>query len=133
MDQQQLAKEIKYITSRSSGSGGQHVNKTETKVEARLSLDDANSLSNAEKLKVRKALSNRISSEGVLAVSADRSRSQLLNRNAAEKKLIRLIVKALRPVKPRTGPKAMKANPYERLENKRRHAEKKALRGKIKI
>ena len=105
MDQQQLEKELNFLTSRSSGSGGQHVNKTETKVEARFEVGASSALSPAEKRKVYSALSNRISKEGILAVSSDSRRSQVLNRGAAQK----------------------------RLERKRQQSEKKALRGKIKI
>ena len=133
MDQQQIEKELNFLTSRSSGSGGQHVNKTETKVEARFEVDASTALSAAEKRKVHSALSNRISKEGILAVSADSRRSQVLNRGAAVKKLLRLIKKALRARKRRKGPQPLKANPQKRLERKRKQSEKKALRGKIKI
>lgn len=133
MDQQQIEKELNFLTSRSSGSGGQHVNKTETKVEARFEVDASTALSAAEKRKVHSALGNRISKEGILAVSADSRRSQVLNRGAAIKKLLRLIKKALRARKRRKGPQPLKANPQKRLERKRRQSEKKALRGKIKI
>lgn len=133
MDQQQIEKELNFLTSRSSGNGGQHVNKTETKVEARFKVDASSALSAAEKRKVHSALGNRISKEGILAVSSDSRRSQVLNRGAAVKKLLRLIKKALRARKPRKGPQPLKANPRKRLERKRRQSEKKALRGKIKI
>ncbi|MEQ8703636.1 MAG: alternative ribosome rescue aminoacyl-tRNA hydrolase ArfB [Phaeodactylibacter sp.] len=133
MDQQQIEKELNFLTSRSSGSGGQHVNKTETKVEARFEVDASGALTPAEKRKVHEALANRISKEGILSVTSDARRSQVLNRGAAVKKLLRLIKKALRVRKRRKGPPQLKANPKKRLERKRRHSEKKALRGKIKI
>lgn len=133
MDKQQIEKELNFLTSRSSGSGGQHVNKTETKVEARFEVDASDALTPSEKRKVHRELSNRISKEGILAVSSDSRRSQVLNRGAAVKKLLRLIKKALRARKRRKGPRSLKANPKKRLDNKRRQSEKKALRGKIKI
>lgn len=134
MDKQQIEKELNFQTSRSSGSGGQHVNKTETKVEARFEVDASAALTSYEKRKVRESLGNRISKEGILAVTSDSRRSQVLNRGAAVKKLLRLIKKALRARKRRKGPRRpLKANPKKRLDNKKRQAEKKALRGKIKI
>jgi ribosome-associated protein len=133
MDKQQLEKELNFKTSRSSGSGGQHVNKTETKVEARFEVDASSALTFYEKRKVRQSLSNRISKEGILSVTSDSRRSQVLNRGAAVKKLLRLIKKALRARKRRKGPRPLKANPKKRLDNKKQQSEKKALRGKVKI
>lgn len=133
MDTKQIEKELNFITSRSSGSGGQHVNKTETRVEARFEVETSDALTPYEKRKVQEALSNRISKEGILAVSSDSRRSQVLNRGAAVKKLLRLIKKALRARKRRKGPRPLKANPKKRLDRKRRQSEKKALRGRIKI
>lgn len=133
MDKQQIEKELNFQTSRSSGSGGQHVNKTETRVEARLEIDASSALTPQEKRKIHQSLSGRISKEGILFVTADSHRSQVLNRGAAVKKLLRLIIKALRARKRRKGPRPLKANSKKRLDNKKRQSEKKALRGKIKI
>ena len=133
MDQHRIEKELNYQTSRSSGSGGQHVNKTETKVEVRFEVDASDALNAAEKRRIKAALGNRISKAGVLSVSSDSRRSQVLNRGAAVKKLFRLLKKALRARKRRKSPRPLKANPKKRLEEKRRQSEKKALRGNIKI
>lgn len=133
MDQHKIEKELNYQTSRSSGSGGQHVNKTETKVEVRFEVDASDALSAYEKRRIKAALGNRISKAGVLSVSSDSRRSQVLNRGAAVKKLFRLLKKALRNRKRRKGPRPLKANPKKRLDDKRRQSEKKALRGNIKI
>lgn len=131
MDTSILDKELNFKTSRSSGSGGQHVNKTETRVEVRFDLDASAGLSNVERKRVRKALANRISQEGILTVASSNRRSQILNKKEAIKKFYRLLKKALRRRPRRKGPKPLKANPAKRLSDKKKHADKKALRGKV--
>lgn len=131
MDTSILDKELTFRTSRSSGSGGQHVNKTETRVELRFDLDASEGLSSSEQKRIRKALGNRISQAGVLTVASSNRRSQVLNKKEAVKKFYRLLKKALRRRPRRRGPKPLKANPAKRLQNKKQQAEKKALRGKV--
>lgn len=131
MDTSILDKELTFKTSRSSGSGGQHVNKTETRVEVRFDLDASEGLSSSEQKRIRKALGNRISQAGVLTVASSNRRSQVLNKKEAVKKFYRLLKKALRRRPRRKGPKPLKANPAKRLHDKKRHAEKKALRSKV--
>lgn len=131
MDTSILDKELTFRTSRSSGSGGQHVNKTETRVELRFDLNASEGLSSSEQKRIRKALGNRISQAGVLTVASSNRRSQALNKKEAVKKFYRLLKKALRRRPRRRGPKPLKANPAKRLQNKKQQAEKKALRGKV--
>ena len=131
MDTSILDKELTFRTSRSSGSGGQHVNKTETRVELRFDLNASEGLSSSEQKRIRKALGNRISQAGVLTVASSNRRSQVLNKKEAVKKFYRLLKKALRRRPRRRGPKPLKANPAKRLQNKKQQAEKKALRGKV--
>ena len=131
MDTNILDKELIFKTSRSSGSGGQHVNKTETRVEVRFDLDASEGLTATEQRRIRKALGKRISQSGILAVASSSRRSQVLNKKEAVNKFYRLLKKALRRRPKRKGPKPLKANPVQRLRDKKRHAEKKALRGKV--
>ncbi len=131
MDTNQIDKELTFRTSRSSGSGGQHVNKTETQVELLFQPATSEGLSLSERKRIEQALGKRINKEGWLSVRSSARRSQVLNKKEAVKKFYRLIEKALRKRKRRSGPKPLKANPRKRLEEKRRQSEKKALRGKI--
>jgi ribosome-associated protein len=131
MDTNILDKELNFKTSRSSGSGGQHVNKTETRVELRFDLEASEGLSANEQRRIRESLGNRISKEGILTVASSSRRSQILNKKEVVKKFYRLLKKALRKRKRRSGPKPLKANSAKRLRNKKHHSEKKALRGKV--
>lgn len=128
MDYKALHKELQMRTSRSSGSGGQHVNKVETKVELLFDLDSSQVLTEAQKQRIRKVLGGRITKDGQLVVASSNRRSQTLNRSAALKKFDRLIKDALRPRKRRKPTGKFKAHPEKRLEAKKRKAEKKARR-----
>ena len=77
------ADELSYRTSRSSGPGGQHVNKVETRVTVLFDLDGSPSLSEAQKERVRERLPTRITKAGVLWVVSQKHRSQKANRDAA--------------------------------------------------
>src|SRR6187431_848438 len=98
MEWNTILKELTYRTSRSSGAGGQHVNKTETKVEVLFDVMTSAGLSDEEKELVNSKLANRINEEGVLSVNSQKSRSQLDNKDNAIEKLNHLLVKALTPV-----------------------------------
>lgn len=128
-----LAKQITFKTSRSSGSGGQHVNKVSTKVELRLDIEAADELSDEEKDQIKKVLANRINKEGVLSIVVDASRSQALNRKAAVRKFKELIELALTPKKKRKGPPKLHGNPKKRLADKKRRSEVKAGRKKVDL
>ena len=130
MDFQALEKEVKYRTARSGGSGGQHVNKVETKVE--LLFDVANSfvLNATEKQMIINKLASRINKNGMLSVVSQEKRTQILNRTQALKRFQKIIEKALTPEKKRRY-KPIKPNKENRLEQKRRQSEKKANRQKL--
>lgn len=122
--------EIKLRFSRSSARGGQNVNKVETRVEARFSIDQSKFLSSANKTKLRKFLKNRISKRGDLSITAESERSQLANRRIALKRLKALIAEALKPAKDRIPIHPSKTIKEKRLREKKIISAKKQSRRK---
>ncbi len=133
MDFHKIKKELKYRTARSSGSGGQHVNKVETKVELILPIDQSEGLSDKERKLIHKRLKSKINKNEELIVVDQSSRSQISNRKSALRKLKKMLTKALRPVPKRKGATQFKADQKKRLKAKKIRSEKKRLRGKVKI
>lgn len=131
MKPHELIKELKFRTSRSSGSGGQHVNKVSTKVELIFDIVGSKLLTPEQKLLLHENLSNRIDKLGQLHLFCEASRSQRLNKKAVLKKFEALVFKALNPPPKGKGAKPLKANKAKRLTAKRKHAEKKAFRKKV--
>lgn len=132
MDIDKLHTELSFRTSRSSGSGGQHVNKVATRVELLFDIAASDVLSEAQKERLQRRLSHRISQSGELQLSCSETRSQHRNKQLVIEKFDDLIREALRPrPKRKKVPRARQANPKKRLEKKRRHSAKKALRGKV--
>ncbi|MBK9981134.1 MAG: aminoacyl-tRNA hydrolase [Saprospiraceae bacterium] len=130
MDWEKLRAELEFRTSRSSGAGGQHVNKTETKVEALLDVKASPGLNEDEKKLVFEKAINRINDEGILSITSQKSRSQLDNKENAIEKLQQILLKALTPVTKRIRTKPSKSSVEERLEEKKIQAEKKEGRKK---
>ncbi len=130
MDWERIFNELKFRTSRSSGAGGQHVNKTETKVEVLFDVNVSEGLNQKEKELVFEKLANRINDEGILSVASQKSRSQLDNKENTTDKLNQLLVKALTPVAKRIRTLPSKISIEERLAEKKIQSEKKAARKK---
>ncbi|HKK74998.1 MAG TPA: alternative ribosome rescue aminoacyl-tRNA hydrolase ArfB [Saprospiraceae bacterium] len=132
MDKEQITKELNYRFSRSSGSGGQHVNKVETRVELLFDINQSQGLSVREMNRIWQVLDNRINKEGILIIASQAKRSQVLNKKEATERFFKLLDKALRPRPRRKGATAFKANKRKRLQKKKHQSEKKALRKKVK-
>lgn len=130
MDTKTIQSELIYRTARSSGSGGQHVNKVETKVELLFDIDASNGLSNAEKYWLKKNLGNRINKEGKLRLSVQEKRSQLKNKELAKKRFLSLLKVGIKAPKKRKI-KPIKPNKKQRMKAKRKQSEKKAWRKKV--
>jgi ribosome-associated protein len=128
-----LKSEFTYRTSRSGGSGGQNVNKVETKVEVLLDLKTTEALTDEDKQLVFNILENKISKEGILSAVNQTERSQLSNKILAEKKLIKLVQKALTKEAERKATRTPPSVVAARTREKKQTAEKKATRKKVKI
>lgn len=122
--------ELRFQTARSSGPGGQHVNKTESRVELYFHVEGSALLSQEEKERILQKLQKRINAEGELMVSSERTRSQARNKEDCIAKFYDWIEKALPIPKKRIRTRPSSASVKKRLEAKRLQSEKKALRKK---
>ncbi len=122
-----ILKHCRFETSRSSGPGGQHVNKTESKVAIYFKID-ASELTGEQKQRVKEKYSNKINTEGELYLQSMGSRSQLSNKEAVILKMQTLIHSVLVPPKKRKKTRPTKASIMQRLESKRKQSEKKKNR-----
>lgn len=120
--------ELRFVFSRSSGPGGQNVNKVSTRVTVLLDLAATTCLSEWQKQRVQTRLHTRVSSDGTLSVSSSKYRTQLENRRAAVEKLSDLITESLKVRKPRRATKPTQGSKKRRLSEKRQVGEKKAHR-----
>lgn len=130
MDWNIILSELSFRTSRSSGAGGQHVNKTETKVEVLFNVIASEGVNQEEKEIILQKLANRINEDGILSITSQKSRSQLDNKENSVSKLNILLIKALTPVAKRIRTKPSLLSIEERLTEKKRNAEKKITRRK---
>ncbi|MGB8491666.1 MAG: alternative ribosome rescue aminoacyl-tRNA hydrolase ArfB [Bacteroidales bacterium] len=123
-----LDDEFVFTASRSSGPGGQNVNKVNTRAEIRFSVADSAVLSDSEKDLIFWKLSRKINSSGELIVTSQSERSQLKNRERATEKMLLLLAGSLTevPKRKRTSPSVK--SKLERLEEKHRKGRIKALR-----
>ena len=128
MNKEVLFQECDFKAVRSSGPGGQHVNKTSTKVMLHWSLKDSNVFSEEEKERLFKRLKSKLTSDDQLVLSYDQSRSQHKNKDEVFKNLVRLLENGLLKPKRRKKTKPTLASKKRRLDSKKRNAEKKANR-----
>jgi len=133
MDKEIILKELKFTFSRSSGSGGQHVNKVATKAELAFDIPQSEGLDIMERTMIEDKLANRITLGGMLKLESSKSRSQLKNRQLVTRKFFELITKALTPEKKRKKLKPSKGMIESRLKSKKHLSEKKNQRKKVKL
>ncbi len=126
------AEELSYRFSRSSGPGGQHVNRSATQVELLFDVAHSPSLNEEQRARIQRALANRIDREGVLHLTASGSRSQLQNRQEAVARFQGLLRRALHVARPRRPTRPTQAARQRRLESKRRHSAVKRERWRVR-
>jgi ribosome-associated protein len=117
-----------YSASRSSGPGGQNVNKVNTRVELRLSVINTLLLSVEEKEVICKKLKNKINKDGELVLFSQEGRSQAENRMIVTERFYKLIAKALTFSKPRKPTRPSLSSKIKRLENKKIRSSVKKMR-----
>lgn len=126
------SRDLSWSAARSSGPGGQNVNKVATKVVLRFDLDGTAALTQAQKRRLRKLAGRRLDAEGGILISAQAERSQSQNLQRARASLRRLILKALVVPKRRVATKPSKSQKRRRLQDKRRQSEKKKHRAPVR-
>lgn len=123
-----LLRELKFKAIRSSGPGGQHVNKTASKIELSFHIASSNAISEREKQLLLEKLSSRISQEGIISLQCGETRSQHRNKAIAIERLITLLKQNLKVAKPRKKTKPSKGAIERRLKSKKGRALKKSNR-----
>lgn len=123
--------EIDYEFVRSSGPGGQNVNKVSTAVQLRFDVANSPSLPEDVRARLEKIAYNRISASGVLLIDSRGTRSQLKNKEDALERLVRLIDLACRKPKVRKKTRPTLASRQRRLDSKKKRSRKKQFRGKV--
>ena len=123
-----FTKELTYKTSRSSGAGGQNVNKVETSVTVLWKVADTEFFSNEEIELISEKLKNRINLDGILQLTVSESRTQLQNKKIATDKILELVEKSLFKPKPRKATKPSKRQIEKRITAKKQISDKKENR-----
>lgn len=116
---------------RSSGAGGQKVNKTSSKAELKWNVGESQVFSDEEKARIRLALKTRIDKQDNIILESQKERSQTMNKSNVIERLHRFVSEALVPEKKRVATKPTRSSREKRLGEKRAASEKKKLRGKI--
>ena len=125
-----IGRELTFTTSRSSGPGGQNVNKVNTKVTIKWDIASSFAITPEEKERLLQKLATKLTTDNVLMVVSQDKRSQLENKEAAIAKLERMIAKAFEEKKKRKATKPTKSSVAERIKDKKQASEKKQWRQK---
>jgi ribosome-associated protein len=120
--------ELHFRTSRSSGPGGQNVNKLETRVELLFDIVRSPSLTDEQRERILLNLGSRIDGDGVLHISSQRSRSQWENKQGTIEKLVSLLREVLKVRRKRIKTAPTRSSNETRVQQKKKHSQKKKLR-----
>jgi ribosome-associated protein len=120
--------DVQWSYSRSSGPGGQNVNKVNTKAELRLAIGVIRGMDEAAAARLTALSGRRVTKDGEIVITAETHRSQIENREECLSRLLELTRSALTPPKKRRPTKVSKSQKRKRLENKKRSADKKSAR-----
>jgi ribosome-associated protein len=130
LDTEKIISELSYKAVRSSGAGGQNVNKVSSKVVLSFDLASSQALTDEEKSLAEINLASKLTTDKVLILQCDEDRSQLRNKDIVTKRFLQVIENALKVQKARKATKVPKAVIKKRIENKRRQSEIKQSRRK---
>ncbi|GAA3765022.1 alternative ribosome rescue aminoacyl-tRNA hydrolase ArfB [Flavobacterium ginsengiterrae] len=130
MDNDKIISELNFKAVRSSGAGGQNVNKVSSKVVLTFDLEASQALSDDEKLLLKENLSARLTSENILILNCDEDRSQLKNKEIVTKRFFDIIKKGLHVPKIRKATKVPKAVIKKRIKDKKNISDLKQSRRK---
>lgn len=123
-----FSKELTFKTSRSSGAGGQNVNKVETAVTVLWNVEKSEFFNDDQKSLIASKLKNRINADGYLFMTVSESRTQLMNKNKAIEKIQDIVAQSLIVPKKRYATKPSKAQKQKRLDTKKKLSDKKENR-----
>ncbi len=133
MNKVNLIRELKFKAVRSSGAGGQHVNKVSTKIELSFDLQNSTSFQPQEKERLLLKLASRLTKDQILLLQCDESRSQHKNKALVITRFMGIIESALKVQKKRKTTKPSKSAIEKRLTSKKKASQKKANRSKPEI
>jgi ribosome-associated protein len=133
LNKEGIIQELKFKAVRSSGAGGQNVNKVSSKVELTFDLENSNALTELEKNRLLKKLSSKLSKENLLLMQCEETRSQHKNKELVIQKFLETIQLNLVVPKRRKKTKPTRSAIEKRLKSKKRAALKKVNRGKPRL
>ena len=133
MEAEKILSELSFKAVRSSGAGGQNVNKVSSKVVLTFDLNASKALSDEEKELLLSKLASRLTADAILILNCDEERSQLKNKTIVTKRFLELIQKALVVPKKRKATKIPRSVIEKRIKEKRNTSEIKESRKKPKL
>lgn len=130
MDKEKILQELSFKAVRSSGAGGQNVNKVSSKVILSFNLPESLALDTEEKMLLEEKLASRLTNDKVLILQCDEDRSQLRNKEIISRRFLKLIENALIIPKQRRPTKVPRAVIKKRIQDKRNLSDRKQSRRK---